>query len=86
MTIKTTLTIDKEIYKAAKRVAVEHDTTVSALMRKGLLLCVSDPEAVEETVSFLMEKEAMEAVRAGEEARRRRRKDYYIDWNKVRDL
>lgn len=86
MTIKTTLTIDKEIYKAAKRVAVEHDTTVSAMMRKGLLVYVSDPEAVEETVSILMDKKAMEAIHAGEEARKHHRKDFYVDWDKVRDL
>ena len=86
MTIKTTLTIDQEIYKAAKRVAVEHDTTVSAMVRKGLLIYVSDPEAVEETVSLLMDKRAMEAIRAGEEARKRGRKDFYIDWDRVRDV
>lgn len=86
MTIKTTLTIEREIYKAAKRVAVEFDTSVSAMVRKGLLLYVSDPEGVEDTVSLLTDKRAMEAIRAGEEARQRRRKDYYIDWDKIRDL
>lgn len=86
MTVKTTLTIDPAIYKAAKRVAVEQDTTVSAMMRKGLLIYVSDPEGVEDTVSLLMEKQAMEAIRAGEEARKRGRKDYYIDWDEIRDV
>ncbi|MBI4353361.1 MAG: hypothetical protein HY593_05495 [Candidatus Omnitrophica bacterium] len=86
MTIKTTLTIDQEIYKAAKRVAVEHDTTVSALVRKGLLIYVSDPEGVEETVDILMDPKAMEAIRAGEEARAKKRKDFYVDWNRIRDL
>ena len=86
MTIKTTLNIDREIYKAAKRVAVEYDTTVSAMVRKGLLIYVSDPEAVEDTASLLTDKRAMEAIRAGEEARRSGRKDFYIDWDKVRDL
>ena len=83
---KTTLTIDAEIYKAAKRVAVEYDTTVSALVRKGLLIYVSDPEGVEETVGLLMDKEAMEAIRAGEAARRSGRKDFYVDWDQIRDL
>ena len=83
---KTTLIIDREIYKAAKRVAVEHDTTVSAMVRKGLLLYVSDPEGVEETVSILRDKRAMEAIRAGEEARKRGRKGHYVDWDKVRDV
>ena len=86
MTVKTTLTIDKAIYKAAKRVAVEQDTTVSAMVRKGLLIYVSDPEGVEETVGVLTDKQAMEAIRAGEEARKRRRKDYYVDWDEIRDL
>ena len=86
MTVKTTLTIDPAIYKAAKRVAVEQETTVSAMMRKGLLIYVSDPEGVEDTVSLLMDKQAMEAIRAGEEARKRGRKDYYIDWDEIRDV
>ena len=86
MVMKTTLTMDREIYKAAKRVAVEHDTTVSAMVRKGLLIYVSDPEGVEETVSFLTDKRALAAIRAGETARKQRRKDYYIDWDKIRDV
>ncbi len=86
MTFKTTLTIDRAIYKAAKRVAVEQDTTVSAMVRKGLLLYVSDPEGVEETVSLLMDKDAMEAIRAGEEARKRGTKDFYVEWDKIRDV
>ena len=86
MTIKTTLTIDPAIYKAAKRVAVEHDTTVSAMVRKGLLIYVSDPESAEETVSLLTDKEAMKAIEVGEEARRRGRKDHYVDWDQIREL
>ena len=86
MNVKTTLTIDRAIYKAAKRVAVERETSVSAMVRKGLLIYVSDPEGVEETVSLLMDERAMEAIKAGEEARRRGRKDYYIDWDEIRDL
>lgn len=86
MTMKTTLTIDRAIYKAAKRVAVEHDTTVSAMVRKGLLIYVSDPEAVEDTVSLLMDKRALKAIRAGEAARRRGRAGYYVDWDQIRDV
>ena len=86
MAIKTTLTIDREIYKAAKRVAVEHDTTVSAMVRKGLLIYVSDPEGVEETVGLLLDKQAMAAIRSGKAARRRGKKDYYVDWDKIRDV
>lgn len=86
MTIRTTLTIDQAIYKAAKRVAVEHDTTVSAMMRKGLLTYISDPEGVEETVSILRDKRAMEAIIAAEEARKHGKKDFYVEWDKVRDL
>ena len=86
MPVKTTLTIDPAIYKAAKRVAVEHDTTVSAMMRKGLLIYCSDPEGVEETIGLLMDKRAMHAIEAGEAARRRGRKDYYIDWDDIRDV
>ena len=84
--IRTTLTIAKEIYKAAKRVAVEHNTTVSAMVRKGLLIYISDPQGVEETVSLLTDREAMEAIEAGEKARKQKRKDYYIDWDQVRDV
>ena len=86
MTVKTTLTIDRAIYKAAKRVAVEYDTTVSAMVRKGLLIYCSDPQGVEDTVGVLMDKRAMEAIEAGEEARKRGRKDYYIDWDDIRDV
>jgi hypothetical protein len=86
MTVKTTLTIDRTIYKAAKRVALEHDTTVSAMMRKGLLIYCSDPEGVEETIGLLMDKQAMEAIEAGEEARARGRKGYYVDWDDIRDV
>lgn len=81
-----TKTIDQAIYKAAKRVAVEHDTTVSAMMRKGLLTYISNPEGVEETVSLLMDEHAIEAIQAGEEARKQGKKGFYVDWNKIRDL
>ena len=86
MTVKTTLTIDRAIYKAAKRVAVEHETTVSAMVRKGLLLYVSDPEGIEESVSVLMDRKAMEAIKAGEEARSKGKRDYYVDWDQIRDV
>ena len=86
MTIKTTLTIDQEIYKAAKRVAIDRDTNVSAMVRKGLLIYVSDPEAVEDTAALLTDKKAMEAIGEGEKARKEGRKNYYIDWDKVRGL
>ena len=86
MPVKTTLTIDPAIYKAAKRVAVEHETTVSAMVRKGLLIYCSDPEGVEETVGVLMDQAAMKAIRAGEEARKQGRKGYYVEWDKIRDL
>ena len=86
MIVKTTLTIDQAIYKAAKRVAVEHDTNVSSMMRKGLLIYISDPEGVEETVSVLGDKMAMAAIRAGEQARREGRTDYYVPWDDIREL
>ena len=86
MPVKTTLTMDRAIYKAAKRVAVERETTVSAMVRKGLLIYVSDPEGTDETIALLTDKRAMKAIRSGEEARRRGRKDYYIDWDKVRGV
>ena len=86
MPLKTTLTMDREIYKAAKRIAVEQDTTVSAMVRKGLLVYISDPDGTDETIALLTDKRAMEAIRAGEAARKRGRKDYYIDWDNIRDL
>jgi hypothetical protein len=86
MPVKTTLTIDPAIYKAAKRVAVEHDTTVSAMVRKGLLIYCSDPEGVEDTVGLLMDRQAMKAIRAGEAARAKGRKGYYVEWDKIREL
>ena len=86
MAVKTTLVIDREIYKAAKRVAVEYDTTLSAMVRKGLLVYVSDPEAVEDTIALLRDARAMKAIKAGEEARRSGRKGYYVDWDKIRDV
>ena len=86
MTVKTTLNIDGAIYKAAKRVAVEHDTTVSAMVRKALLIYVSDPEGVEATVAVLTDQRAMEAIEAAEAARRKGRKDYFVEWDKIRDV
>ena len=86
MPVKTTLTIDRAIYKAAKRVAVEQETTVSAMVRKGLLIYVSDPEGVDDTIALLTDRRAMQAIRAGERARQRGRKDYYIDWNQIRGV
>ena len=86
MPVKTTLVVDPAIYKAAKRVAVEYDTTISAMVRKGLLIYCSDPEGVEETVGLLMDKQAMRALEEGEEARRRGRKGYYVEWDKIRDV
>ena len=86
MTIKTTLTIDPAIYKAAKRVAVECDTTVSAMVRKGLLIYVTDPEGADETVAVLTDRSAMRAIRAGERARRKRLGRYYVEWEKIRDV
>ena len=84
--MKTTLVVDNEIYKAAKRVAVERDTTVSSMLTKGLLVYVSDPDGVEETTEVLRDRKAMAALVEGIEARARKRKGYYLDWNKVRDL
>ena len=86
MPVKTTLVVDPAIYKAAKRVAVEYDTTISAMVRKGLLIYCSDPEGVEETVGLLMDKQATKAIEEGEEARRRGRKGYYVEWDKIRDV
>ena len=86
MTVKTTLTIDRAIYKAAKRVAVEYDTTVSSMVRKALLIYVSDPEAVEETAALLTDQRAMEAIRAGEAARKKGSRDYYLDGNQIRGV
>ncbi len=86
MTVKTTLNIDQAIYKAARRVAVELETTVSAMIRKALLIYVSDPEGVEETAHLLTDKRAMAAIRAGERARKKRRHNHYVDWEKIRVL
>ena len=86
MTIKTTLTMDREIYKAAKRVAVERDTTVSSIVRKALLLYVSDPEGVEETVEILADSNALTAILEGQAARKEKKAGYYVNWEKIRDL
>ena len=86
MGIKTTLTFDKEIYKAAKRIAVERETTVSRMMQKALLLMVSDPEGLDDSVELLQDEDAMKAIQEAEEARKHHRKGYYIDWEKIRDL
>jgi len=86
VTIKTTLTIDKEIYKAAKRVAVEREMSLSSILRKALLVYVSDPEGVEETTDVLMDPKALEAILQGQTARKEKRAGYYVTWEKVRDL
>jgi len=84
--MKTTMMVDNEIYRAAKRVALEHDTTLSAMLTKGLLVYVSDPEGVEEATEVLTDRKAMAALLEGIEARARKRKGYYLDWSKVRGL
>ena len=84
--MKTTLTIGREIYKAAKRVAIDYETTLSEMVRKGLLIYISDPEAVEDTVALLKDAKAVQAIQEGKAARQRGQKDYYLDWNKVHDL
>ena len=86
MIIKTTLTIDREIYKAAKRVAVERDTSVSSIVRKALLVYVSDPEGVEETTAILTDPKALEAILEGQAARKEKKAGYYVNWEKIRDL
>ena len=86
MTIKTTLTIDQEIYKAAKRVAVERETTLSSILRKALLVYVSDPEGVEETTEILRDPKALAALLEGQAARKEKKAGYYVSWEKIRDL
>jgi hypothetical protein len=86
VSIKTTLNINKALYKAAKRVALEQETTVSEMVRNGLLLYLSDPEGVQETIAVLKDKKAMEAIQAGEQARQKGDKKFYFDWSEVRDL
>ena len=86
MTIKTTLTIDREVYKAAKRVAVERETTLSSILRKALLVYVSDPEGIEETTEILTDPKALAALLEGQAARKSKKAGYYIAWEKVRDL
>ncbi|MFQ5839847.1 MAG: hypothetical protein ACE5HK_03895 [Candidatus Methylomirabilales bacterium] len=86
MGTKTTLMLDPALYKAAKRVAVDRDSTLSEILNKGLLLYVSDPEGVEEMAEILTDRKAMRALLEGIEARARGRKGYYLDWKKVRAL
>ena len=73
------LTIDNVTYKVAKRLSVKHGTTISTIVRKGLRIYMSDPEGVEETAAILTDANAMKAIREGEKARRKGRKDYYVD-------
>ena len=86
MGLKTTLVLDPVLYKAAKRVALEQDRTVSEVLNKGLLLYVSDPEGVEEMAEILGDRKAMAALLEGLEARKKGRKGYYLDWNEVGGL
>jgi len=86
MGTKTTLVIDPALFKAAKRVAVEREVTLSSIMNKGLLLYVSDPESVEEMAEILSDRRAMAALLEGMEARAKGRKGYYLEWNKLRDI
>lgn len=86
MTIKTTLMIDQEVYKAVKRVALEKDVSISSILQKGLMLYVSDPEGVEETYEVLSDSHAMKDILEGLEARRKKTRGHYLDWEKVRGL
>lgn len=86
MRTKTTLVVDSALYKAAKRVAVERDSTLSEILNKGLLLYVSDPEGVEEMAEILTDRKAMTALLEGIEARAEGRRGYYVEWKKVREL
>lgn len=51
---------------------------------------ICSSEEVEHTISrtatVLTDKKAMDAIRTGEEARKQNTKDYYIGWDKVREL
>ena len=84
--MKIKLMIDDMTYKVAKRLSVKHGTTISTMVRKGLLIYMSDPKGVEETAAILTDANAMKAIREGEEARRKGRKDYYIDIASLRCL
>ena len=86
MTVKTTLLLDSEVFKAAKKMAVDMDTTLSALATKGILVYISDPDGMEETVEILKDKNAMKALLAGVEARSKNKKGYYLDWDKVKHI
>jgi len=72
--------LDQELYKAAKRVAVDRDRPLSEMLNKGLLVYVSDPEGVEETTEVLTDKKAMAALFEGIAARAKGRRGYYVDW------
>ena len=86
MGVKTTFVLDPALLKAAKRVALDRDSTLSATLAKGLLVYVSDPDGTEETAGILTDKKAMTALLEGIEARARERKGYYTDWSKVRGI
>jgi len=79
---KVTVVLDPALLKAAKRVALDRDSTLSATLAKGLLVHVSDPDGTEETAGVLTDKKAMTALLKGMEARARGRKGYYLDRRK----
>lgn len=41
--VKTTVIVGRDLYKAAKHMAIERDTSVSAMLRAGLMLYLADP-------------------------------------------
>jgi|GEM_PF-2056751 len=84
MFVRTTLSIEPEILKAAKRVALEKSTTLSALFKKALLVCVSDPDAIEETYEILMDRKSMKNILEAADAVKEKRAGYFVDWDKVR--
>lgn len=83
---KTTFVIDTALYKVAKKVAVDRESTLSEILNKGLLVYISDPDGVEEMSEILTDRKAMKALLDGIEAREKGRKGYYIEWAKVRGL
>lgn len=49
--VKTTIILYRETYKAARFMAVERETTVSAMVRAGLALYMADPERAEKVLA-----------------------------------
>ena len=67
--VKTTVILHRDTYKAARFMAVERNTPVSAMMRAGLMLYLSEPDRAEKAEALDTNKIIEQTIRALKKSR-----------------